>query len=145
MPCAVAGLSALYRCHSLAIVLLANEHCAEGIVMQVDWLGQKTQIDLAKEAGVKQIVIVGSMGGTDENHMLNSIGNGKILIWKRKAEQYLIDSGLQCSPLNYAYLGATTVCHVPVAMCCCNVLLQCAVALCCCIVLLHCVQFLHCI
>ncbi len=29
MPCAVAGLSALYRCHSLAIVLLANEHCAE--------------------------------------------------------------------------------------------------------------------
>ncbi|KAL3150563.1 hypothetical protein ABBQ32_000375 [Trebouxia sp. C0010 RCD-2024] len=25
---------------------------------------------------------------------LNSIGNGKILIWKRKAEQYLIDSGI---------------------------------------------------
>lgn len=65
-----------------------------GMPETVDWLGQKTQIDLAKEAGVKQIVIVGSMGGTDENHMLNSIGNGKILIWKRKAEQYLIDSGV---------------------------------------------------
>ena len=82
----------------------------KGILMQVDWLGQKTQIDLAKEAGVKQIVIVGSMGGTDENHMLNSIGNGKILIWKRKAEQYLIDSGLQHSSINHAYLGVTSLC-----------------------------------
>jgi len=99
------------------------------VLIQVDWLGQKTQIDLAKEAGVKQIVIVGSMGGTDENHMLNSIGNGKILIWKRKAEQYLIDSGLQRSPINNAYPGVTSLCHVPVAVCCCCVLLQCAVAL----------------
>jgi len=60
----------------------------------VDWLGQKNQIDAAKEAGVSHIVLVGSMGGTNENHPLNSIGNGKILIWKRKAEQYLIDSGV---------------------------------------------------
>lgn len=93
----------------------------KGILMQVDWLGQKTQIDLAKEAGVKQVVIVGSMGGTDENHMLNSIGNGKILIWKRKAEQYLIDSGLQRSPTSYAYLGVTSLRHIPVAKCCCIV------------------------
>ena len=48
---------------------------------------------MAKEAGVKHVVVVGSMGGTNEGHMLNSIGNGKILIWKRKAEQYLVDSG----------------------------------------------------
>ncbi|KAJ7520560.1 hypothetical protein O6H91_19G010500 [Diphasiastrum complanatum] len=34
------------------------------------------------------------MGGTNENHPLNSLGNGKILIWKRKAEQYLADSGV---------------------------------------------------
>lgn len=65
-----------------------------GMPEQVDWIGQKTQIDLAKDAGIKHIVVVGSMGGTDENHMLNSIGGGKILIWKRKAEQYLIDSGV---------------------------------------------------
>ncbi|KAF8042416.1 hypothetical protein BT93_A0907 [Corymbia citriodora subsp. variegata] len=39
---------------------------------QVDWLGQKNQIDAAKAAGVKQIV----------------------LVWKRKAEQYLADSGI---------------------------------------------------
>jgi len=34
------------------------------------------------------------MGGTNENHPLNKLGNGNILIWKRKAEQYLIDSGI---------------------------------------------------
>lgn len=61
---------------------------------QVDWLGQKNQIDAAKAAGVKQIVLVGSMGGTNPNHPLNSIGNGNILVWKRKAEQYLADSGI---------------------------------------------------
>ncbi|XP_057472228.1 uncharacterized protein At2g37660, chloroplastic [Actinidia eriantha] len=61
---------------------------------QVDWIGQKNQIDAAKAAEVKQIVLVGSMGGTNPNHPLNSLGNGNILIWKRKAEQYLADSGI---------------------------------------------------
>ncbi|KAL9247113.1 hypothetical protein vseg_020578 [Gypsophila vaccaria] len=61
---------------------------------QVDWIGQKNQIDAAKAAGVKQIVLVGSMGGTNPNHPLNSLANGNILIWKRKAEQYLADSGI---------------------------------------------------
>ncbi|KAE9455611.1 hypothetical protein C3L33_12500, partial [Rhododendron williamsianum] len=61
---------------------------------QVDWIGQKNQIDAAKAAGVKQIVLVGSMGGTNTSNPLNSIGNGNILIWKRKAEQYLADSGI---------------------------------------------------
>ncbi|KAL1549230.1 hypothetical protein AAHA92_17360 [Salvia divinorum] len=61
---------------------------------QVDWIGQKNQIDAAKAAGVKHIVLVGSMGGTNPNHPLNSLGNGNILIWKRKAEQYLADSGI---------------------------------------------------
>lgn len=61
---------------------------------QVDWIGQKNQIDEAKKAGVKHIILVGSMGGTDPNHPLNSFGNGKILIWKRKSEQYLVDSGV---------------------------------------------------
>lgn len=61
---------------------------------QVDWLGQKNQIDAAKAAGIEHIILVGSMGGTNENHRLNTIGNGNILIWKRKAEKYLIDSGI---------------------------------------------------
>ncbi|VYS65608.1 unnamed protein product [Arabidopsis thaliana] len=60
---------------------------------QVDWIGQKNQIDAAKVAGVKHIVVVGSMGGTNPDHPLNKLGNGNILVWKRKAEQYLADSG----------------------------------------------------
>lgn len=61
---------------------------------QVDYQGQMNQIDAAKAAGVKHIVLVGSMGGTNEQHPLNRMGNGNILIWKRKAEAYLIDSGI---------------------------------------------------
>lgn len=34
----------------------------------------------AKAAGVKHIVLVGSMGGTNPNHPLNSLGNGNILV-----------------------------------------------------------------
>lgn len=61
---------------------------------QIDYEGQKYQIDAAKAAGVEHIVVVGSMGGTNPNHFLNTIGNGNILIWKRKAEEYLINSGI---------------------------------------------------
>jgi hypothetical protein len=56
----------------------------------VDWVGQKAQIDAAKMAGANQVVIVSSMGGTDKNNRLNSLGNGNILVYKRKAEEYLI-------------------------------------------------------
>ncbi|MEM9275354.1 MAG: SDR family oxidoreductase [Cyanobacteria bacterium P01_F01_bin.143] len=65
-----------------------------GTPEKVDYYGQKNQIDAAQKAGVEHIVLVGSMGGTMPNHPLNQMGNGKILIWKRKAEQYLIDSGI---------------------------------------------------
>lgn len=68
---------------------------AEGEMPEaVDYQGQVNQIEAAKAAGVDHIVVVGSMGGTDENHFLNTIGGGRILVWKRKAEQYLIDSGI---------------------------------------------------
>ena len=63
----------------------------------VDWLGAKNQIDAAKRAGVKQFVFVSSMGGTQPDNFLNTIGkiagdelSGNILLWKRKAEEYLI-------------------------------------------------------
>ncbi|KAJ9523117.1 hypothetical protein QJQ45_023896 [Haematococcus lacustris] len=61
---------------------------------QVDWLGQKLQVDAAKQAGVKHVVLVSSMGGTNPKHPLNNIAGGNILQWKRKAEQYLMQSGL---------------------------------------------------
>lgn len=37
---------------------------------------------------MKQIVLVGSMGGTDLNHPLNALGNGNILV--RRLVQLLI-------------------------------------------------------
>ena len=37
-------------------------------------------LETAKAAGVKQIVLVGSMGGTNINHPLNNIGNANILV-----------------------------------------------------------------
>jgi uncharacterized protein YbjT (DUF2867 family) len=61
---------------------------------QVDWIGQKMQIDAAKKNGVEKVVLVGSMGGTQKDNFLNTIGDGNILVWKRRAEKYLIDSGL---------------------------------------------------
>lgn len=61
---------------------------------QIDWLGQKAQIDAAKAAGVRKVVVISSMGGTQKDNFLNTIGDGNILVWKRKAEKYLIDSGL---------------------------------------------------
>jgi len=68
----------------------------------VDWQGAKNQIDAAKKAGIKHFVWVGSMGGTQPENFLNTIGrtagdefSGNILMWKRKAEQYLIQSGMK--------------------------------------------------
>lgn len=44
--------------------------------------------------GVKRVVVVGSMGGTQPDNFLNTLGNGNILAWKRRAEQYLVESGV---------------------------------------------------
>eukprot|EP00184_Porphyridium_aerugineum_P001122 CAMPEP_0184691892 /NCGR_PEP_ID=MMETSP0313-20130426/597_1 /TAXON_ID=2792 /ORGANISM="Porphyridium aerugineum, Strain SAG 1380-2" /LENGTH=358 /DNA_ID=CAMNT_0027149671 /DNA_START=30 /DNA_END=1106 /DNA_ORIENTATION=+ len=58
----------------------------------VDYVGQKNQIDAARANGCKQVVIVSSMGGTDKTNFLNTMGNGNILMWKRKAEKYLVSA-----------------------------------------------------
>ncbi len=72
-----------------------------GMPEQVDWIGQKNQIDACSSD--THVVICSSMGGTDPNNFLNTVGRttnadgttsgGNILMWKRKAEMYLIDSG----------------------------------------------------
>lgn len=74
---------------------------AEQYPEKVDYEGQVAQIELAKRLGISHVVLVSSMGGTNPNEFLNSIGkdkngngNGDILQWKRKAERYLVDSGL---------------------------------------------------
>jgi len=66
----------------------------EGRPELVDWAYQKNQIDAAKAAGVKKVVLVSSMGGTQIDNFLNTMGDGNILLWKRKAEMYLKASGL---------------------------------------------------
>lgn len=65
---------------------------------KVDYEGQVAQIDMAKELGIKHVVVVSSMGGTDPDNFLNRVGkkadgsgNGDILLWKRKAEKYLTE------------------------------------------------------
>lgn len=60
---------------------------------QVDWVGQRNQIDAAKAAGVKHIVMVSSMAGTLPEHFLNA-NMDKIVLWKRKAEKYLMSSSI---------------------------------------------------
>lgn len=50
----------------------------------VDYAGQVTQFNAAKAAGMRRVVLVSSMGGTDSKHPLNAIGEGNILQWKRK-------------------------------------------------------------
>jgi uncharacterized protein YbjT (DUF2867 family) len=73
----------------------------------VDWLGQKAQIDAAAKAGVEKVVLVSSMGGTQIDNFLNtmgaggSVGEANILLWKRKAEMYLIQT---CSETNISYV-----------------------------------------
>eukprot|EP00980_Cylindrotheca_fusiformis_P019734 scaffold6898_cov123-Cylindrotheca_fusiformis.AAC.11 len=73
----------------------------------VDYYGQRKQINLAKKLGMKHVVLISSMGVTDRSHFLNRVGknedgsgNGDILVWKRKAERYLVESGLDYTILH---------------------------------------------
>ncbi|OUC13570.1 MAG: oxidoreductase [Alkalinema sp. CACIAM 70d] len=112
--------AALEGCHCLVILTSATprmkappapgerpefEFEPGGMPEAVDYQGQIYQIDAAIAAGVQHIVLVGSMGGTQENHPLNKLGQGNILIWKRKAEAYLIDSGMG-SGVDYTIIRA---------------------------------------
>lgn len=73
----------------------------DGFPETIDYEGGVNQIEAAKKAGVEHIVLVGSMGSTDDNNPLNRVGpNGNILRWKRKAEQYLISSGINYTVIN---------------------------------------------
>lgn len=81
----------------------------------VDWIGQKSQIDAmgqATSSAVRHIVVCSSMGGTDPENFLNTVGRttdpetgkevgGNILMWKRKSEKYLIEKAGSDSNLKY--------------------------------------------
>lgn len=71
-----------------------------GYPEMVDWQGGVNIIESAKMGNVKRVVYVGSMGSTEENNMLNKIGGGNILKWKRRAEEFLIESGVDYTIIN---------------------------------------------
>ena len=60
---------------------------------RVDYGGVKNLVDVAKAAGVKQFVLISSMGVTQPDHMLNRILNN-VLAWKLKGEDHLRASGV---------------------------------------------------
>eukprot|EP00887_Chlorella_sp_A99_P003271 scaffold9.g3271.t1 len=76
---------------------------------QIDWrVGRAGQGGGARRAcGLKKVVLIGSMGGTDRSNASGRlwIGNGNILIWKRKAEKYLINSGLNYTIIHSGHLN----------------------------------------
>ena len=67
----------------------------DGTPEKVDYHGQVNLIDAAKEVGVKKVVLISSLGITNPDNILNKIGNGRILDWKLKSEDYLRASGLE--------------------------------------------------
>jgi len=80
----------------------------------VDYLGQVAQIDLAKRLGISHVILVSSMGVTNPDDFLNTLGkeqdgsgHGDILIWKRKAEQYLMETGLDYTIIHPGHLKDT--------------------------------------
>jgi uncharacterized protein YbjT (DUF2867 family) len=59
---------------------------------KVDYLGTKNLVDVAKEKGVEQFVMVSSLCTSKFFHPLNLFW--LILVWKKQAEEYLQKSGL---------------------------------------------------
>lgn len=60
---------------------------------EIDWVGQKNQVDVAKASGASHIVLVSSMAGAKPDHHVNT-QMGDMALFKRKAEHYLLESGL---------------------------------------------------
>lgn len=61
---------------------------------KVDYEGTVNLSRAAKAAGATRFVIITSSNSGVKDHFLNTIG-GDVLIWKGKAEQALVDSGLE--------------------------------------------------
>jgi len=61
---------------------------------RVDYFGSVNMINASISAGVKRYVIITSSSSGVEDHFLNLIFNN-VLLWKAKAEKYLVKSGLE--------------------------------------------------
>lgn len=72
----------------------------------VDYGGVKNLVDEAKASGVKQFVVVSSMGVTNPDHALNKMLNN-IMKWKLEGESYLRASGVPYTIVRPGGLTAT--------------------------------------
>lgn len=61
---------------------------------KVDYEGTVNLAGAAKAAGATRFVIITSSSSGEKDHFLNTIAND-VLIWKGKAEQILVDSGME--------------------------------------------------
>ncbi len=59
-----------------------------------DYEGTKNLSKAAKDAGATRFVIITSSNSGVKDHFLNTVG-GNVLIWKGKAEEVLVDSGME--------------------------------------------------
>lgn len=60
---------------------------------EVDWIGQRNQIDAAAMAGARHVVLISSMAGTRPGHPFNrDLWN--TALWKRRTEQHLRETGV---------------------------------------------------
>lgn len=72
----------------------------------VDYGGVKNLVDEAKASGVKQFVVVSSIGVTNPDHALNKVLNN-IMKWKFEGENYLRASGVPYTVVRPGGLTAT--------------------------------------
>lgn len=59
---------------------------------KIDWEGARTQIDVAVALNYQHAILISSMGVVRHDHPFNQ-QYGKLLMWKRMAEEYLMNSG----------------------------------------------------
>lgn len=65
-----------------------------GFPLDVDYLGTKNQVVAAMEAGVKQILMVSSMGTTEPDSFLDQLGGGHALFYKLNGEAVVMSSNI---------------------------------------------------
>lgn len=84
--------AALSNCDIIICATGATPSLDPTAFYKVDYEGSKKLIDLAKENSVKRFIFVTSLCVSKFFHPLNLFG--LVLFWKKQAENYLINSGL---------------------------------------------------
>mmetsp|Transcript_7880 Transcript_7880/g.14291 ORF Transcript_7880/g.14291 Transcript_7880/m.14291 type:complete len:307 (-) Transcript_7880:1079-1999(-) len=104
IACLIIATSAVPKLHYLSLIKMLILKCfgyksslqfgykLNQMPREVDFISQKDQIECAIQNGCKHVILLGTMGiSQGPSSFLNSMGNGKIVMWKRKAEQFLVN------------------------------------------------------